>query len=138
MITIAWPKYGGRNSLYCSRITVAKQKPIRTLQPWETESCGVPHYLRARTVGTHPAFIDGLADLVCAEHGGALRWYRNEGEKGAPKFGEPILIPNEGADGPRGYLRVCASDLNGDGKPDLLIGAVDAKRQPGFWVLHQK
>jgi len=28
------------------------------------EDAGVPAYLRARTVGTHPAFIEGLADLV--------------------------------------------------------------------------
>jgi ferrochelatase len=31
--------------------------------------CGVPHYLRASTVGVRPQFIEGLADLVMASTG---------------------------------------------------------------------
>ncbi len=62
------------------------------------ESVGVPVYLRARTVGTHPAFLGGLADLVetalrdgglCSDQGGgncSLHWSRCPQQASSQKY----------------------------------------------------
>ncbi|MEM7014973.1 MAG: VCBS repeat-containing protein [Verrucomicrobiota bacterium] len=80
---------------------------------------------------------DGLPDLVCVEHGGTISWYPNEGTASEPKFSNSISIANDLETGPVSYPRVSVADLNGDSKPDILVGG-KAKETVGFWVFYQK
>ena len=81
---------------------------------------------------------DGLRDLVCAEHGGNLMWYKNIGDKKAPKFDKPTAVTSEGDDRPTSYPRVNAADMNGDDKPDLVVSGKSSSGTPAIWVYYQK
>ncbi|MGC1275864.1 MAG: FG-GAP-like repeat-containing protein [Planctomycetaceae bacterium] len=78
---------------------------------------------------------DGLFDLVSGFDDGSVRWFRNVGRKGGPKFAvtEMLVPPHDGSgydhflergETPKPGIRtqVAVADVNGDGKPDLLAG----------------
>ena len=118
------------------------KEPRFSATPRYVEAGGAPLILESH-VSTE--FIDldgdGLRDLVCAQHGGAISWYKNSGTKKAPKFTKPSLIKNEDPFGPKSYLCLSAADMNGDEKADLIVGAkakTDDGYVPGMWVLYQE
>jgi hypothetical protein len=63
---------------------------------------------------------DGLFDLVTGSNGGAVYWFRNVGEKDAPKFAAPEKLVEDGAVGQR--TQVAVADFDGEGDLDLLVG----------------
>jgi hypothetical protein len=94
---------------------------------------------------------DKLPDLVCAEHSGIVKWYKNQGTKKQPKFTTPEIIfdlslykkekklkAEESKHLPVKYLALAVRDLNGDQKPDILIGAKGIDHKPGYWIIYQK
>jgi len=88
---------------------------------------------------------DGLKDLICSNWLGTLNFYRNSGTATQPKFEEVQTIfktptNNEEikADVPCNYMKVDVGDLNGDNKPDLIIGAKDKEDAGHLWVYYQK
>jgi hypothetical protein len=77
-----------------------------------------------RGTNTTPAFGDldgdGVVDLVIGEASGVLNLYKNSGTKTAPKFD---LVSDHFQDIKVGRRSVPSlADMDGDGKPDLLIG----------------
>jgi len=80
---------------------------------------------------------DGLPDLIVGADDGDVVWYRNVGAAKAPRLGPAqVLVPKSVAavgrrpdPGPGEWgtrVKPCVFDWNGDGKPDLLIGDVNA------------
>lgn len=78
---------------------------------------------------------DGKADLVVGAGDGSVLWYRNTGTAKAPKYeaGVALLGPSKGGyaapfehgaapSGPGSRTKVHATDWNGDGRLDLLVG----------------
>lgn len=77
---------------------------------------------------------DGDLDLLSGSSSGGVFLFRNDGSKTAPKFVPSItLVAEHKSDsgmpigdahlkGPQGSTRVWASDVDGDGKLDLLVG----------------
>lgn len=131
---------GGRRGSIGLRINKGSAKdPQFSKTPQFLEAGGKPIILESQ-VSTDFVDLDGdgLRDLVCAQTGGEISWFRNIGNKSQPKFNKSTSIASEGDDRPSSYPRVNAADLNGDGKPDLLIGAKSPGGKPGFWVYYQK
>lgn len=62
---------------------------------------------------------DGLLDLITGSFGGPLIWYRNEGDKSAPKFGEGESF-HEISRAYNSHPRIL--DFNQDGLLDLALG----------------
>jgi hypothetical protein len=65
---------------------------------------------------------DGLKDMVIGHNKGEFLLYENTGKKGAPQFGQPIVVtPEEDSfpSRPSPYL----VDWDGDGIQDLLVGS---------------
>jgi hypothetical protein len=83
---------------------------------------------------------DGTWDLVVGGGGGTIMFFRNEGQKGAPKLapGE-VLVKGKGhgtgkhgdePQGPGSRLKPHVCDWNGDGALDLLVGDYASMRGP--------
>lgn len=73
--------------------------------------------------------LDGRPDLLVGAGDGSVRWYRNVGSKTEPKLdaGRLLLGPANDArsrsgTAPGKRTKVCVTDWNGDGLPDLLVG----------------
>ena len=82
---------------------------------------------------------DGLDDLVSGAKDGAIWWFRNTGEKGAPAFVEPhqLVGPSSKREGERGgSAQVAVADFDGDGDLDLLAGDETNKKVDGKWICH--
>lgn len=86
---------------------------------------------------------DGLFDLVTGCDDGSVRWFRNVGAKGKPEFAaaERLVPPHEGSGYdafvepggvPKPGIRsqVAVADMNGDEKPDLLVGDFSQTQSP--------
>jgi hypothetical protein len=78
---------------------------------------------------------DGLWDILTGSENGGVYWWKNVGRLGEPRFGpiQNLVSPHEGngydelvqqGDEPRPGIRsqIFATDYNGDGKLDLLVG----------------
>lgn len=68
---------------------------------------------------------DGRWDLVTGSAGGAVYWYRNTGEDGAPRFegAEMLVVPGSSeVDEPGRRTQVAVGDWDADGLNDLLVG----------------
>ena len=77
----------------------------------------------ARTVLTVADFDrDGLLDLVVGDTYGVVRYFRNTGSHGGPRFAEPVVLGNLGI-----RLLVDAADWNQDGWSDVVAGAANGR-----------
>jgi WD40 repeat protein len=66
---------------------------------------------------------DGKKDLICGCEAGTLLYYENTGTDAGPAFSGSARLQAGGSDIDVGYYsRPAASDWNGDGKTDLLVG----------------
>jgi FG-GAP-like repeat len=76
---------------------------------------------------------DGKPDLLVGTGSGSVVWYRNVGSRTQPRLTPPaVLVPASAAgnrsdaslkEGQRGIrAKICVTDWNGDGWPDLLLG----------------
>lgn len=66
---------------------------------------------------------DGVQDLVCGSFKGGAYLFRNSGKRGAPNFEAPkLLLAAQKGSGPETGWYVNATDYNGDGALDLLVG----------------
>lgn len=67
---------------------------------------------------------DGKQDLIVGTSGGEVVFLRNVGEKGRPAFAKPVPVLADGKPITAGDAPVVA-DWDGDGRPDLVLGAHD-------------
>ena len=77
---------------------------------------------------------DGRWDLVSGSQDGAIFWFRNTGQPGAPKLEAPqrLVKPTDGTEGqPARRTQVDVADFDGDGDLDLLAGDMSTKKIDG-------
>lgn len=90
---------------------------------------------------------DGLSDLLLGCGSGRVVFYENTGTKEQPELAsgvtllEPAPENTESADhlNPKrsgGNAKVCATDWNGDGRPDLIVGDYTVTRIDGSYKVH--
>ena len=83
---------------------------------------------------------DGISDILIGSESGGVRWYRNVGNEGVPSWAEPVvLIPDMTTDQMFAKLeepvrsasrcKVHATDWDGDGHVDLLVGDFGSKHR---------
>lgn len=65
---------------------------------------------------------DGLLDLVVGDTYGVVRYFRNTGSHGGPRFAEPVVLGDLGI-----RLLVDAADWNQDGWSDVVAGAANGR-----------
>jgi hypothetical protein len=75
---------------------------------------------------------DGLADLLVGMSDGSVLWFRNVGSAGKPEFASGEILVEKSGFGFRfenrkpgmwgARVKLCATDFNGDGRLDLLLG----------------
>ncbi|MHC4134391.1 MAG: FG-GAP repeat domain-containing protein [Planctomycetota bacterium] len=110
----------------------------------------------ARSPGRHAMPVaadwdgDGLWDLVTGSATGAVYWYRNTGQKGAPVFAAAQTLVGAGSGGEPGLgqrTQVAVADFDADGRVDLLVGDYRSAGKTGegrpeyhgwVWLLRRK
>lgn len=85
---------------------------------------------------------DGKPDLLVGSGDGSVHFYRNEGTREAPKYarGAELLSKSRGGysnpvekpEGPGVRTKLCVTDWNGDGRPDLLVGDFWYQKAPSL------
>ncbi|HEY3320029.1 MAG TPA: VCBS repeat-containing protein [Planctomycetota bacterium] len=77
---------------------------------------------------------DGKLDLLCGIENGEVQYFHNKGTKTAPVLENGVKLPLQG-EGLQGSYRwrICVTDWNNDGKPDLLVGNY-ANRGGNIWL----
>jgi hypothetical protein len=113
----------------------SKTKGYRFGTPRQLEADGKPIELLEGDI--HPVAADwdrdGKVDLVVGTGSGSVLWYRNIGSRATPRLAAPqVLVADSPAatkagvplkDGQWGIrAKICMTDWNGDGWPDLLLG----------------
>jgi len=95
--------------------------------------------------GTNARFVDwdgdGLKDLVCGVHQLGVVWLKNKGTKRKPTFELPKSLVSVDKGNPNDpYLNITTevTDLNGDGKQDLIVGALTSGKKAKIWVHYRK
>lgn len=78
---------------------------------------------------------DGLLDLLVGGGDGSVNFYRNAGTKKEPRLAEAQVLISPcswDGDGSRSGVRtkICVTDWNNDGRPDLLVGDFASVREP--------
>ncbi|MBI3462221.1 MAG: VCBS repeat-containing protein [Planctomycetes bacterium] len=78
---------------------------------------------------------DGLLDLLVGGGDGSVSFHRNIGTKTEPRLAEAQVLISPGGwdgDGSRCGVRtkICVTDWNDDGRPDLLVGDFATVREP--------
>ncbi len=82
---------------------------------------------------------DGLWDLLSGSDSGAVRWWRNVGTQGAPKFAAPLELVRKSsaaADAPGTRTQVSVCDFDADGKLDLLVGDYRSEKNAAGKSVH--
>lgn len=106
-------------------LPLGNQKRILTFtrfQPAPSEG-DFPAYSNFRVPRVVDWNQDGKLDLLVA-HGASLWLHLNVGTKNLPKIGSAQAVPL-GQPFPKGNMAIAIADLNGDGKPDLLVNPSD-------------
>jgi len=84
---------------------------------------------------------DGRDDLIVGAGNGAVNLYRNEGTAKEPRYAKAVVLVSPGANygtiahgseaaGPGMRAKVCATDYDGDGQLDLLVGDFSSTMLP--------
>ena len=95
--------------------------------------------------GTNARFVDwdgdGLKDLVCGVAQAGVIWLKNNGSKEFPSFEKPkaiVTVSQNNIAGPYANITVEVVDLNGDGKKDLLLGAITKGKKEKTWLYYRQ